>query len=280
MTKRSLFFLHIPKTGGTTLKNILSSKYPDECIYNIEGSVNECIENLQKIPKELLSKYELVQGHMSFGLHQLFPQESNYFAMMRDPLDRAISDYYFLRTNIHHHLHKQVSAMSMTSYMQSEMTSQLSNGQTRLLSGDCKDSQIGIPSIRKLEVSDLEKAKKNIRDHFSFVGLQEMFDETLLLLSKNYGWGYPFYIATNITRKRPALENISPSDKAVIQNQNRLDFALYDYVKQNFQRQLEELGLKFRIELAVFKAMNRLYRKWYGAKFRIKSILSRLSGRV
>ena len=279
MISRCLFFLHIPKTGGTTLKNILTGKFPVDRIYNIEGSINERINDFQQTSEDSRSQYELVQGHMSFGLHQFFPQESEYFAIMRDPLDRAVSDYYFLRTNTHHHLHKEVSGMSMASYMQSNMTSQLSNGQTRLLSGDCKDKQIGIPSVRKLDFSDLEKAKHNIQNHFLFVGLQERFDETLLVLRRKYGWGYPFYVASNINRQRPTLDNLSSADKTIVQNQNELDFALYEFVKENFQRHIEQLGPTFRFELALFKTMNKLYRKWCGAKFRINTIRARFAQR-
>lgn len=44
----------------------------------------------------------------------------------------------------------------------------------------------------------LELAERNIEDHFDAVLLSERFDEGLLLLSKQTGWGTPWYLRRKV----------------------------------------------------------------------------------
>ena len=39
----------------------------------------------------------MFKGHMTFGLHEVLPQTATYITVLRDPVDRVISAFYFMR---------------------------------------------------------------------------------------------------------------------------------------------------------------------------------------
>ena len=45
-----------------------------------------------------------------------------------------------------------------------------------------------------------ERAKENLRRHFSVVGLSERFEETLALMKLRFGWKLKSYASFNVTR--------------------------------------------------------------------------------
>ena len=45
----------------------------------------------------------------------------------------------------------------------------------------------------------LERAKRHIEERFSFVGITERFDESLVLLRRTFAWKPPYYVAANVT---------------------------------------------------------------------------------
>ena len=63
--------------------------------------------------------------------------------------------------------------------------------------------------------SVLREAKKNLRRHFSFVGISERFDETLLLLGRTLGWRHVYYRPKLVNKNKPDKGNVLPVLKAV-----------------------------------------------------------------
>ena len=40
----------------------------------------------------------MFKGHMLFGLHEVLPQSATYITVLRDPVDRVLSAFYFMRS--------------------------------------------------------------------------------------------------------------------------------------------------------------------------------------
>src|SRR5438105_758705 len=53
---------------------------------------------LRKLSKERLRKIRVFKGHMLFGLHEVLPQPATYITVLRDPIERTLSAYYFMRS--------------------------------------------------------------------------------------------------------------------------------------------------------------------------------------
>jgi len=257
----TVIFVHLPKTGGVTLTSILKRQYRREMVYPFDPTDRGAPERLRNLPEQERREIKLIHGHMSFGLHKLLSQPATYITLLRHPVARAVSDYRFVSTNPWHPLHNEVKKMSLSTYLQSGATGQLSNGQTRLLSGDCDGDRVGMPTRSPMSKKDLDSAKQNIRHHFSVVGLQEHFDRSLVLIAQALGWRRtPYYVRANVTVSKVRSQPISKEDIALIQQQNALDIELYDFVKRRFLSELNTQGARYHIGLAKLRALNAGYK--------------------
>src|SRR5690606_18742995 len=128
---------------------------------------------------------ELIKGHMPFGVHEYLPNESTYITMLRDPVERVISHYDYVLRRTTHHLRARIieSNMDLEAYVTSGITHEMDNGQVRLLSGHDDDLPFGACSELHLQ-----QALRNLREHFSVVGLAERFDHSILLMQHALGW--------------------------------------------------------------------------------------------
>ena len=168
------------------------------------------------------------------GLHELVPGPATYVTLLREPIRRGLSDYHYVTSTPGHPIHEHVKDLSLVEYFESGITGQLSNGQVRLLSGDHLPDDLGVPSNRPMERADLDRARAHLTNGFAAVGLQERFDETLLLFRRRLGWRWPFYVRENVTSRSYRREDIAPEDLARIRELNVLDLELYDAVQAMF----------------------------------------------
>ena len=86
-------FLHISKTGGSTLQDLLYWNF-EETSYTIgRYGDNDAFIQLSDDEKR---RYKLIQGMVFYGLHDYIPEPCSYFTMLRHPIHRLISHYYYL----------------------------------------------------------------------------------------------------------------------------------------------------------------------------------------
>src|SRR5438067_1113873 len=99
----ALIFLHLPKCAGTTLNRLIEREYPLLEIYSVDPVFYRWSSaHLWSLPKSRLQRFRVFKGHMPFGLHHILPQPATYFTVVRDPIDRMISAFHFMRGYILH----------------------------------------------------------------------------------------------------------------------------------------------------------------------------------
>ena len=268
--ERTVIFLHIPKAAGTTLSSIIAKQYEPQCIFTINGSrVRESIEQFKQLPETQRKAIQVLQGHMYFGLHEFLPGPSTYITLLRHPVDRIISHYYFVLRVPNHYLHDQVvqHRMTLRDYVSSGISAELDNDQTRMLSGVG-----GLNGFRKCSVEMLEVAKQNVSKYFTVAGLVEKFDETLMLLKYSLGWENVFYVRENRNGKPNVKKYIAKEDLKAIEKHNELDIDLYNYVEGNFKGRFDQRTFSFEKELKTFRAMNRVYSLSYPVRSIFRSL--------
>jgi len=198
---------------------------------------------------------------MFFGLHEYLPQRSTYFTLLRDPVERVISDYYHVLRTPAHFLHSEVTTknISLKEYVRRGMTWTW-NGQLRLLRGALGGSLPATGSV-SLSTDDLELAKENIRNHFMVIGFSERFDDSLLLFKRVFGWRIRniLYRTLNVGRNLPPKGEITNDTLKLIESYNELDIQLYVWVKQRFEEQIREQGPSFGRELQTFRFVNSIF---------------------
>jgi len=258
VSSQSVLFLHIPKTGGTTLRSIISRQYAPATTYEIINPINEHVVGFREKSAAERLRYKMLHGHMSYGLHEFMSNDYVYITMLRDPLRRAVSDYAFVSSNALHPLYENVKDMSFGEYLTSGMTGQLENGQTRLIAGDCAPGDIGIPTLRPITDQDFERACINLERHFSVVGVLERFDESLVLMQQALGWKNPFYVRENVTGKG-TKPHLSTKDLEIARTQNQYDMKLYAYACERLTQEVETGSEKFQQRLSRFRLLNRAW---------------------
>jgi glycosyltransferase involved in cell wall biosynthesis len=251
-------FLHIPKTAGSTLLRILEREYegsPQLRLYRpLEGPA-ALVRAVADLPEAERRAFRLVAGHMAFGIHALLPGPSTYVTLLRDPVDRVVSHYHYTRSRPDDPGHARAleGVRSLEDYVHRSPYARLVNdGQTRLLGFRL---EVG-PVVPDREA--LARAKDVLDRDDVVVGLQDRFDESLLLMVRAFGWGYPAVIDDNVGRDRPRLEDLAPSTVELIREHNALDVELYEHARRRVERDLASVP-----DLSDELATLRLAARWW-----------------
>ena len=247
--------LHIPKTGGTTLRDIIQRQYRSEKILMIP-KLEESENILKEVSTSQINQLKLIQGHLKYGIHNHFYRRAKYFAIIRDPINRVLSTYYYVlsQKNNPQNLSTSNNQMTIYDFVQSGVNPFLINGQTQLISG--KTGDIDNPIIESEELFSL--AKENIENDFLFLGITEMFDETILILKNMLGWHMPYYSIANRTKKKPNYDAVNPTIISFIKEHNQLDIKLYNITKTSLLNRIAEENDIFQNRINKFKKINRL----------------------
>jgi glycosyltransferase involved in cell wall biosynthesis len=249
-------FLHIPKTAGSTLLRILEREYEGQPTFRLYGDVDTGIQALRSMTEEERRQLRLVVGHMGFGIHRFLPGPSTYVTLLRDPVERIVSHYHYVKAHPADAGNTRAleGVDSLDGYVGASVFARIvNNGQTRLLGSDVLAA--GDPA----DETTLDRAKATIDRRDVVVGLQDRFDESLLLLIRGFGWGFPAFRRENVGRNRPATAELSAATLELIRERNALDIALYDYARQKFERDLAAVAdLDDELELL------RLASRWRG----------------
>lgn len=247
----TVIFLHIPRTGGTTLKKLPERNYGRDQILDLYDSDSAAqIQRFAQLPEPERAKYKCIKGHLSFGFHKFVPGQSTYVTFLREPIARVRSFYSYVRAHPEHYLNRDVAdhPLGLKALLRHPGTEELCNLQTRMIAGDLDnpDEVVDRPA--------LERAKENLRTHFSVVGLTEAFDASLLLLARTNGWHLPLYVKRNANRG--AQETIDAKTHDLVAEANALDLELYQFGQELFQAQLRREGESFQSEVQRFKGLN------------------------
>jgi hypothetical protein len=248
-----VFHLHLPKTGGSTLNSILVAQYGRNRFLSYSGLVEQSdIEQFQATPPETLYRYDAMRAHTFFGIHEGMTRPFTYITIIRDPIDRLISTYYYILQSKGHPDHRYYvdKKVSFEQFIEARPKNQM---QVQRLSGG--------PKLKGLNPDDrLRVAKTNLRESFAVVGVTERFDESLICMKNKFGWGLPVYRRKNETRDRPSRDEIRPALLELMLERSRLDTELHRFANQLLDEQIAAAGPAFAGDLAALRRENALKR--------------------
>jgi hypothetical protein len=233
---------------------------PDEACTR-ELFLPDDVRSFQALPEEERAKIRLLKGHMSFGIHRSLPGPSRYFTMIRDPIDRVVSFYYYIRRRPADRLHDQVMSgdVDLATFVESGMArDHTDNSFVRFISGE--------PFVPFGEVDRrlLDKAMANIEEHFVLTGSIDHFDETIVMLKREMGWTQAvYYRPQNVTAGRPAVETLDARTRTILERHTELDRELITHCAGLFASKLASMPAGFHSELRRFKRRNAMLAKAY-----------------
>jgi hypothetical protein len=245
MDQRALIFLHIPKTAGTTLNRIIEWQYNPFSIFTMDPyRIRATAERLEKLPEQRRRRLRVVRGHLYYGVHKFLPQGATYITMLREPVARFLSSYYFIQRRPLHPMHRKVTTERVGVEDFIRLTPHRQNLQCRLIAG--------IKSEGKCDERNLDQAKENLMKSFSVVGICERFEESLVVIAKSFNWKIPFYENRKVSKTRPQVEL---SAIEMIREHNRLDLELYEFGKNLFQEMVAKKDAEVKKGLVHLKSI-------------------------
>ena len=292
-----LIFLHIYKTGGTTLNRILEREYKLHQICSVDPNGWQWhYRKILRWPERRLNRTLVFKGHMPFGLHDVLRRRARYLTILRDPVERAVSDYYFARSFAPHINHRVAQQLTLEEYF---LEKHEHNLQTQIIAGPSAENSFAIPcgpvtaytrlrgsylrySINhKSEMCDdatLDRAKKNLARHFEVVGLTDRYEETLALLKVTFGWKVRRYGRFRTTPNRLPKDRVPGATAELIRKRERFDVALYAYAQDLFEKLLAERHREVQKALATIRAArtSTTESRYYFYSSIIRAALSRL----
>lgn len=205
-----LVSLHIPKTAGTSFRNILKEQFSNKSVVRLDiydsGVIHLDEKNYTKT--ELKSHVKIIHGHFKYpDLIQKFDisEDVPFITWLRDPVARVVSNYYFLLKIIADRLKEKPEenllnrvAKSLKEFAAQEETQ---NVMSKFLVG--------------LEL-----------EQFKFIGIQDSFESELERLVKTMGWEKVKNIKHNVTGK--TTPPIDEETLEFIKKVNQKDIELFN----------------------------------------------------
>jgi hypothetical protein len=177
-------------------------------------------------------RHRVVSGHTDFGVHRVFASPCAYVTLLREPMDRVVSFYYYARRSPEMYLHQRANRMSLQEFVAHGDTLELDNLQVRVLAG-----RTAAP-FGTLTAADLHQAKANLLAHFAVVGSQSNVAGFLKALCERFGFSHRWIPPQNVTWNRPRLSEISATAREIIQDGNALDMELHRFAESQFFPQI------------------------------------------
>jgi limonene-1,2-epoxide hydrolase len=262
-----LYFLHIPKTSGTTLTAYLDAHFQPHEIVGPKVWSQHLAElgpaGRSPFTRSMRGK-KLIRGHFGRGVWRELDETPSVITMLRDPVEKVISMFHHMsserRWNNFATSDFYRDPYSLDAVMGDDRARILSNHQVRHLGVDIDVKAVArsgenaylarldheppvpinldpLPQFTQPDLEDgaLFDSAWDYLQGITFFGLQEYHQASVLLLADTLGW-QPIKVANRLMTidGRPARSHFDEAVIAGIMANNELDAELYGRARQLF----------------------------------------------
>jgi hypothetical protein len=188
-----------------------------------------------------------LHGHCPYGLHPLIDGDVRYITFLREPVDRAVSHYYFIKDLIRtdlfprHPLRDYADSVTVCEFYENPRHANL---QVRFIAGQWWHRMYPLLyRSKQFQERMLSAAESNLQRFVAF-GLKERYDDSINLMKQRLGVDtYVKVPFRSKTKQRPTLAEIEEMTAEVLPRlaaANHLDVRFYAYARTIFEHQTEK----------------------------------------
>ncbi len=173
----------------------------------------------------------VISGHFSLSQGDRLPTDRVNLTVLRDPMDRFLSEYFFIKNdNSHRMLDARKHTLGLEAYIESLSTRESSvfSAQIEML------YPLGTSSQQRLGINEKLVSSINALDDFQFVGLQEELDDFACMLDVTQNWIIRPLALKNVTSQRLTIDALSNSERNRLADLLEPEFDLYSHAKSRF----------------------------------------------
>lgn len=227
---KKILFDHLPKCGGTSLRIYLRMQYPQRKIFSINGNdPNSSVLKFQSLKKNIRYGFDLIEGHRANELKEYVDPRCLKITMFREPVDRIVSHYFYVKRNPKHYLYSKVteSKMLLEEYVTSGLSHELRNWYTSHFSSMTPED------IERYPDDALAKALEVILNQYDIVGFLDNYSSFIEQVRREAHFRYkPVEEKFNVSSGRPSINEIPVSTIKKIVELNHLDVDLYKRLRK------------------------------------------------
>lgn len=249
-----LVFFHIPKTGGSTIHDLLSNEFASARI------CPERFNNLDKMSRRELVQYDLFSGHFDRNSIQRLPNRPRVITVLREPKSRILSLYYYWKSHRPEVIEKQnlggprlAHQYGLLEFLRCptpRIAPNIDNVHVRSMLG-----RIWVGPNREFRVADevaLKRAKYYLNSLFDY-GIMEDLDSFVARVFPRLGFAIPAKVPRRNSHQEFARvtmmqvierEEITPEIDAELERLTHLDQRLYRYACDQLASRAPGIGLR------------------------------------
>jgi hypothetical protein len=225
------FFLHMQKTAGMALRQLLINHFGEAAVYPTRGVDGtdpvELVLSIDHLRERLAARGDQVRvitGHFPLCTTELIDGQFTTLTLLREPVERTLSYLRHHRENERADRHKSLEEIYDDPFRFHGLAH---NHMTKMLSLTPAEMTDGMLTRVGFDRDRLERAKEALAG-IDAMGLKERFEDFCDNLAARFGWrlGEPEIVNTS------APVEVSQSFRARITEDNALDIELYEFASQ------------------------------------------------